>query len=124
MRQYLSNVYNTFKYNQKYPISLNVVDVIPRILLKNYRLVSIIPVVSKLFQRKMSDQGHNTEQYLTVIIEAWKSAIDNKGAAGAILTDLSKAFDSLNHDLLTAKLEAYGKGALEFIYDYLKDKTQ
>ena len=46
--------------------------------------------------------------------------------AGSILTDLSKAFDCLSHDLLIAKLEAYGfgKSALKFIYDYLKERKQ
>ena len=60
------------------------------------------------------------------MIEAWKKSLDNKGPAGAILTDLSKAFDCLNDDLLIAKLEAYGFGkeALKFIYDYLKDRKQ
>ena len=49
-----------------------------------------------------------------------------KKVAGAILTDLSKAFDCLSHDLLIAKLEAYGfdKSALIFVYDYLKNRKQ
>ena len=59
------------------------------------------------------------------MIEAWKNAISDKGAAFAILTNFSKAFYCLNHDLLIAKLEAYGfrKAALKFIHDY-QDKKQ
>ena len=54
----------------------------------------------------------------------WRKALDNKKVAGGILTDLSKAFDCLNHDLLIAKLEAYGfdKTALQFVYNYLKNR--
>ena len=56
----------------------------------------------------------------------WKKALDERKVAGAVLTDLSKAFDCLSHDLLIAKLHAYGfeKSALNFIYDYLTDRTQ
>ena len=42
------------------------------------------------------------------MLEEWKSAVDNKKTIGALLTDLSKAFDCLSHDLLLAKLNAYG----------------
>ena len=44
----------------------------------------------------------------------------------AILIDLSKAFDCLSHELLIAKLDAYGfdKSVLKFIYDYLKSRIQ
>ena len=60
------------------------------------------------------------------MIETWRKALDEKKVGGAILTDLSKAFDCLNHELLIAKLEAYGfdKSALRFIYDYLKNRMQ
>ena len=58
------------------------------------------------------------------MLEAWKKVLDDKESAGAILTDLSKAFDCLNHDLLIAKLDAYGFSheALKFIRSYLKDR--
>ena len=55
-----------------------------------------------------------------------EKALDNKKHVGAVLTDLSKAFDCLNHDLLIAKFEAYGfnKEALIFIQDYLSNRSQ
>ena len=42
------------------------------------------------------------------LLEKWKSTLDKKGFAGAVLMDLSKAFDTINHDLQIAKLNAYG----------------
>ncbi len=52
--------------------------------------------------------------------------MDSGGVAGAILTDLSKAFDCLHHELLIAKLNAYGfrRSALLFIHSYLTDRKQ
>ena len=58
------------------------------------------------------------------MIEKWKKSLDNHGIAGGILMDLSKAFDTINHELLIAKLHAYGfsKNALELILNYLKNR--
>ena len=42
------------------------------------------------------------------MIEKFKQCLDNHGEYAALLTDLSKAFDWLLHDLLIAKLHAYG----------------
>ena len=71
-------------------------------------------------------KGHSTEQCLLTMIELWRKALDNRKSAGAVLTDLSKAFDCLNHNILIAKLHAYGfdNSALNYIYDYLNDRKQ
>ena len=60
------------------------------------------------------------------LIEKWRKALDNKGYAGAVLMDLSKAFDTINHELLIAKLHAYGfhKNALKLIFSYIPDRWQ
>ena len=52
--------------------------------------------------------------------------VDNGGVFGALLTDLSKAFDCIPHDLIIAKLEAYGFhiDALKLIHNYLSNRKQ
>ena len=60
------------------------------------------------------------------LIENWKKYLDNKNIVGTVLMDLSKAFDCIPHDLLIAKLHAYGftKKALTFLFSYLKRRKQ
>ena len=60
------------------------------------------------------------------MLEKLKSAIDNKKTFGALITDLSKAFDCLSHELLLAKLHASGFRipALRLVYSYLKNRKQ
>ena len=52
--------------------------------------------------------------------------MDEKIFVGAVLMDLSKAFESIPHDLLIAKLHAYGfsEKTVTFIYSYLKHRKQ
>ena len=60
------------------------------------------------------------------LVENWKKATDDKNKFGALLIDLSKAFDCICHDLLIAKLDAYGlkKDAINLIADYLSRRKQ
>ena len=115
-----------------------------RIHIENYRPVSVLPAISKIFERIMQKQiisyvneflspylcgyrkGFNTQHALTVMIEKWKCALDNKKHAGAVLMDLSKAFDTLDHELMIAKLGAYGfdKSSLAIIFNYLSNRWQ
>ena len=55
-----------------------------------------------------------------------KKSVDNGGVFGALLTDLSKAFDCIPHDLIIAKLEAYSFDIdpLKLIHDDLSNRKQ
>ena len=71
-------------------------------------------------------KGFSAQDCLIVMIEKWKRILDNGGICGALLTDLSKAFDCLTHDLLIAKLEAYGVNSrsLKILSSYLSNRKQ
>ena len=60
------------------------------------------------------------------MIEIWRRCVDDNKMVGTILMDLSEAFDCLPHDLLIAKLDAYGfdKEALRLILSYLSGQEQ
>ena len=61
-----------------------------------------------------------------LILEKWKKALDNKEAFRALLTDLLKAFDFVNHKFLIAKLHTYGLSlfSLKLVHDYLLKRKQ
>ena len=63
---------------------------------------------------------------LLVMLEKMKIARFKKGFCAAVFTDLSKAFECICHDLLIAKLNAYGleQNALKLVYDYLSNRSQ
>ena len=91
----------------------------------NYIPVSILPNISKIFERCIFRQLYSfifeflskyqcdfrkiysaTQHCLLAMLEKWKSAVDKGKSFDALLTDLSKAFDCLSHELLLAKLHA------------------
>ena len=66
-------------------------------------------------------QGYGTQNCLLAMIEKLRKIRDKKGIFGGVLTDLSKAFDCIPHNLLIAKLSSYGfdRKLLAFISGYL-----
>ena len=68
----------------------------------------------------------SAQQCLLSLPEKWKSAVDNQKRFGALLTDLCKVFDCLSHDLIIAKLNAYGFSidSLRLVQDCLKNCKQ
>ena len=71
-------------------------------------------------------KGFNAQYALISLLEKWRVSLDKMGYGGALLMDLPKAFDTLNHDLLIAKLHAYGfkKSALLLLRSYLSNRWQ
>ena len=68
---------------------------------------------------------YSTQHVITRLIEEWRAHLDENFVVGAAV-DLSKAFDCIVHDLLIAKLAAYGFSdtALRYIYSYLSNRKQ
>ena len=111
---------------------------------RNYRNIRLLPVVSKVFKKIMQAQisdymetflspflcgyrkGYSAQHALLSMLEKWRISLDKGGYGGGVLMDLSKDFDTLDHDLLIAKLHAYGfeKNALRLVKSYLNDRWQ
>ena len=71
-------------------------------------------------------KGYNAQHFLIAMTEKWRKFLDVGGHAAALLTDLSKALDCIDHELLISKLHAYGfdTDALKCVYSHLKGRTQ
>ena len=111
---------------------------------ENYRPISILLNISKVYERFLYDQisnfsvdvfskyqrgfrkGYSASHCLLVMIEKSKKIVDYGSVFGALLTDLFKAFDCIRHDLFIVKLEVYGfqTDALNLVYDYLSNSKQ
>ena len=141
-------------FSEFFPDDLKRAEVIPvfkkdikkdsKTLKEDYRPVSILSNISTIcetclynelpdyFEDIFSDyqfgfrKGISAQQCLIILIETWKKHIDNKESFGALLTDISKAFDCVNHELLIAKLHAYGldNSSLRLIHSYLNNRRQ
>ena len=111
---------------------------------RNYRAVSILNSISKLLENVIKEQlvsyfdnflsafisayrkTYSLQHVLIRMIENWTKHLNDSKCVGTIQMDLSKAFDCIPHDLLIAKLHAYGLtyDALALIYTYLKNRKQ
>ena len=146
----LSSDINKCIYNGTFPKNLKHADITPtfkkieRLHKTNYRPISILPTLSKVYEKLFYQQiykyfnkifskylcgfrkGQSTQHCLLFMLESLKNALDKGLCTGVLLTDLSKAFDCISHDLLIAKLHAYGfsKESLNLVNNYLCDRIQ
>ena len=129
---FLQETFNNFLKKGTFPEDFKKVVVHPtykkdcKTKKSNYRLISVFPNLFKIHERLLQDQrytyssnfypqyrcgfckGYIAQHYRLVMTEKMKEARDNSKVCAAVLTDLSKAFDCLLHDLLIAKLHAFG----------------
>ena len=147
--QFIFTFYNNCISESSFPSTMKMAEITPahkkddKTDKSNYRPVSILPSISKVFERIKEDisqymrnklspylygfhKGYYTQHCLIIMFIRWKKALDKHNIAGALLTDFSKAFDSINHGLLIAKLEAYGfdLSSLNLIFSYLSGRKQ
>ena len=146
----LTKIINLSISVSKYPDMLKEACVTPvfkkddRLRKENYSPISILNTFSKVFERYILEQltpffnvimsqflsayrkNFSCPTVLLRLIEQWRQHLDSNKIVGAVLMDLSKAFDCLPHDSLIVKLEAYGldREMVKLVYSYLKDRKQ
>jgi len=135
-----------------FPNKLKVAKVIPihkgksKNDISNYRPISMLPSVSKVFERVMHDQvysyfnsknllyrsqygfrkSRSTELAALELVESVLQEMDKSHMPINIYLDLSKAFDTLDHEILLYKLNYYGmkESAIDLFRDYLHNRHQ
>ena len=112
----------------------------------NYRPISILPTISKLYERHVASQIHeylatfnllHTEQSgfrqfhscqtaLTKLIDTWLKEMDDGNLTGVSFLDFRKAFDLVNHAILIDKLKCYNfdQTAIQWLSSYLSKRSQ
>ena len=115
-------------------------------LVQNYRPISILPAISNIFERAVYNRifqflvdndilfkhqfgfrpGHSTSHALINFVNKVANAVDCQKYLAGIFLDLSKAFDTLNHEILLSKLEACGitGTAHQWISNYFRNRIQ
>ena len=147
----LTNAINSSIRNSQFPEKAKRASISPldkgeqdKTVERNFRPVSVLNAFSKIYEKVIKNQliphldksisvliaayreRYSTQHVLIRLIEEWRSRLDNDYVVGAILMDLSKAFDCIPHDLLITKLAAYGLDEKSLVYIYiptLKDEN-
>ena len=148
----LTRIFNTAIYSETVPSEWKLARVIPlhkngpRNMLNNYRPISILPIVSKVFEKVLYGQlydyfvvnnllsqnqfgfrqFHSTASALLDSTNEWFINVDRGQFNIAVFLDLQKAFDTINHNILIKKLDLYGlqKPALNLLGSYLENRFQ
>ena len=117
-----------------------------RFLATNYRPISVLPSISKLIEKHIAKHlykfllkfnllhpaqsgfrtGHSCQTALINIVDKWLQAMNDGEFNIAVLLDLKKAFDVVDHEILIRKLEIYGcnENTIVFFKSYLSSRTQ
>ena len=112
----------------------------------NYRPISVIPIISKVFERIVYNQLfhylddnklllscqsglRSLHSALTALLEAtnaWSVNIDNGLLNGVVFIDLTKAFDTIDHEIILRKMSYLGvdQAAIKWFSSYLSGRTQ
>ena len=145
-------IFNLFLQQRIFPENLKIAKVSPvykkdeEFLLTNYRPISVLPCLSKLLERIMYNRlfkylsdnsilykkqfgfqtSHSTEHSILLLVNQLYQSFDESKVSLGILIDLSKAFDTVNHKILTKKLELYGikDCNLRWFESYLSNRKQ
>ena len=148
----LNKIFNLSLLTGQHPDILKISKTIPifkkgsRLLVSNYRPISLLSNLNKILEKIVHTRvysfledlsciyslqfgfrkKHSTNHALIEITENIRQALDSKKFACGIFVDLQKAFDTVNHDILIAKLEHYGirGSAKQWFTSYLKYRTQ
>ena len=110
--------------------------------MSNFRPVSVLNTFSKVYERAIKDQTVcGMEKYFSLFLSAYRKNyssqnilisltkelrknLDNNIVVGALLADLSKAFDCIQHDLLIISAYNFSDEVLSYIYSYLTNRRQ
>ena len=146
----LTNVINQNIYRNHFPDKLKYANISPAfkkddfLSRENYRPISVLTCFSKIFEGVMADQikdyfepilisyvsafrsGYSCQSLLLKMTEDWRKSLDKNDVIGALMIDLSKAFDNINHEKVCMKLSEYGfsDSAIQLMRSYLFGRKQ